>query len=106
MAASSIVTLMLLPALMLHVELVTAWDLLKRMPALEAMSATAGEEQDVARTQSPRRAFGSQPGFAFDHGVKQALRGTALEAPWLADLAVAEDRAPNFDAGENIAECV
>jgi signal transduction histidine kinase len=36
--------LVLLPALMLHVELVTAWDLLKRMPTLEALSATAAHE--------------------------------------------------------------
>ena len=44
MGAALVGDLILLPALMLHVELVTAWDLLKRMPALEAMSANTAHE--------------------------------------------------------------
>ncbi len=44
MSAALVGDLILLPALMLHVELVSAWDLLRRMPALEAMSATAAHE--------------------------------------------------------------
>jgi len=44
MMAALIADLMLLPMLMLNVELVTAWDLLKLMPTLSGISATAAHE--------------------------------------------------------------
>lgn len=44
MLAASAGDLILLPSLMLHVELVTAWDLLRLMPSLSGMSAGTAHE--------------------------------------------------------------
>jgi predicted RND superfamily exporter protein/two-component sensor histidine kinase len=44
MLAALVGDLILLPTLMLHVELVTAWDLLKLMPTLSGMSAGVAHE--------------------------------------------------------------
>jgi len=44
MLAAVVSDLIILPALMLHVELVTAWDLLKLMPALNGISADTAHE--------------------------------------------------------------
>lgn len=44
MLAALVSDLIILPALMLHVELVTAWDLLKLMPALSGISADTAHE--------------------------------------------------------------
>jgi len=70
MVSALIGDLLLLPSLMLHVELVTAWDLLKLMPALEGMSAGAA------------------------HELKQPLNAIRMGADYLGVMVQRKDRIP------------